>query len=234
MVVALCCLLHCSTASTPAAAAPAAGDRAAQLNALRTDISKRWKSAGSPTLRTIVSFKVNDNNPADVQVYNSSHDRKFDAAARAAVLPLIPFKIDGFKSNTELRARFDPYVHIVDVYQAEEVDFGPYMAAMQKEVKKHWFPPRGSESKHTVVFWKVQNDGTITNVRIDKSSGSPKVDEASLKAVRSVGKFRPLPTGAPDSVDIQFTFDYNVRNGGKTDADPARVIFEQIDRFLSP
>lgn len=231
-----------------ACAAPAAGNRDEQLNALRAQIGKRWKTAGSPKLRTIISFKVNDSNPKDVEVYNSSKDGKFDTAARAAVLPLIPFKIDGFKPKTELRARFDPYIHVVDVYQAEEVDFGPYMAAMQKAVKQQWFPPKGSESKRTVAFWKVMNDGTITNVRLDKSSGDAKVDAASLKAVRSVGKFRPLPAGAPDSVDIQFTFDYNVHGGGKSDKSdtsttassstsgegPARVIFQHIDQFLKP
>lgn len=248
MAVALALMLMQASGACPTAwAGPAPGDRDAQLNAMRNNIAKRWKSPGNAKLRAIVSFKVEDTNPKNVEIYNSSKDSKFDAAARAAVLPLIPFKVDGFKPKTELRARFDPYIHVVDVYQAEDVDFGPYMAAMQKAVKKHWFPPRGSESKHTVVLWKIQNDGTITNVRLDKSSGSPNVDEASLKAVRALGKFRPLPAGAPDSIDIQFTFDYNVHGGagGKTGKNSsatasssgdgaARVIFEHIDQFLKP
>ena len=35
-------------------------------------------------------------------------------------------------------------------------------------------------------------------------------DRAALKAVEDSAPFRPLPEHAPPSVDIEFTFDYNV------------------------
>lgn len=183
------------------------------MESLRKQIAKHWKIAGSADKRAVVSLKVNDKSPTSVSVCNSSHDDKFDAAAKAAVVSVIPVKVAGYKDGSELRVRFDPFVESVDIYEAEDTDFGPYMANMQRRVKKNWYPPKNKESKHTKVLWKVLSDGTVTKVRVKDSSGDPSVDAAALKAVRTVGKLRPLPAGAPDDVDIEFTFDYNVKGG---------------------
>jgi TonB family protein len=94
-----------------------------------------------------------------------------------------------------------------------DVDFGPYMADLQRRIKKHWFPPKGNESKRVIVVFKIHSGGDLSDLRIDHSSGVALADNAALKAVEDAAPFKPLPTGAPDSVDIQFTFDYNVFNG---------------------
>jgi TonB family protein len=103
-----------------------------------------------------------------------------------------------------------------------DVDFGPYMADLQRRIKKHWFPPKGNESKKVVVVFKVHTGGELSDLRIDHSSGVQIADNAALKAVEDAAPFRPLPQGAPDNVDIQFTFDYNVFNGG------GRGVFRQF------
>ena len=95
-----------------------------------------------------------------------------------------------------------------------DVDFGPYMADLQRRIKKHWFPPKGQESKRVMVIFKVHTGGELSDLRIDHSSGLQIADKAALDAVQNAAPFRPLPAGAPDAVDIQFTFDYNVFNGG--------------------
>jgi TonB family protein len=95
-----------------------------------------------------------------------------------------------------------------------DVDFGPYMADLQRRIKKHWFPPKGNESKRVVVVFKVHSGGELSGLHLDHSSGVAIADNAALKAVEDAAPFRPLPAGAPDAVDIQFTFDYNVFTGG--------------------
>lgn len=95
-----------------------------------------------------------------------------------------------------------------------DVDFGPYMADLQRRIKRAWFPPKGNESKRVVVVFKVHTGGELSNLRIDRSSGLAIADQAALKAVENAAPFRPLPAGAPADVDIQFTFDYNVFGGG--------------------
>ncbi len=103
-----------------------------------------------------------------------------------------------------------------------DVDFGPYMADLQRRIKRHWFPPKGNESKRVVVIFKVHTGGELSNLRLDHSSGVALADKAALDAVQNAAPFRPLPQGAPADVDIQFTFDYNVFGGG------GRGVFRQF------
>ena len=92
-----------------------------------------------------------------------------------------------------------------------EPDFGPYMRELQRRIKLNWNPPKGNESKRVVLLFKIAKTGRLLSCRVFKSSGLPSADQAALKAVELTAPFRPLP---PDfkgaSIDIQFTFDYNV------------------------
>ncbi|MBY0357710.1 MAG: TonB family protein [Candidatus Obscuribacterales bacterium] len=99
------------------------------------------------------------------------------------------------------------------VDSTKDVDFGPYMADLQRRIKRAWFPPRGQESRRVVVIFKVHSGGELSDLRIDKTSGTSLADQAALQAVTNAAPFRPLPSGAPNVVDIQFTFDYNVFGG---------------------
>lgn len=96
-----------------------------------------------------------------------------------------------------------------------DVNWGPYMAELQRRIKMNWFPPAGTESKRVVVVFKILRDGSLTHLKVDKSSNSAIADQAALKAVEHAVPFRRLPEGADDDADIQFTFDYNVFGGGK-------------------
>lgn len=95
-----------------------------------------------------------------------------------------------------------------------DIDFGPYMAELQRRIKRAWFPPRDARSKRVKVIFKVHRNGEMTNLRLANSSGLTAADEAALKAIETAAPFHPLPAGAPADVDIEFTFDYNVFNGG--------------------
>ena len=92
-----------------------------------------------------------------------------------------------------------------------EPDFGPYMRELQRRIKMNWDPPKGDESKRVVLLFKIAKDGRLLSCSTYKSSGLPSADKAALHAVQVSAPFKPLP---PDfkgsSIDIQFTFDYNV------------------------
>lgn len=91
------------------------------------------------------------------------------------------------------------------------VDFGPYMRELQRRIKMNWEPPQGSESKQIVLLFKIAKDGRLLSCSVLKSSGSQKSDNAALNAVRLTAPFRPLPADFKgQSVNIQFTFSYNV------------------------
>ncbi len=93
----------------------------------------------------------------------------------------------------------------------KEPDFGPYMKELQRRIKMNWDPPKGNESKRVILLFSIARDGRLLNVKVHRSSGLPAADNAAINAVKLTAPFKPLP---PDfkgnSVDIQFTFDYNV------------------------
>ena len=92
-----------------------------------------------------------------------------------------------------------------------EPDFGPYMRELQRKIKLNWDPPKGNESKRVVLLFKIAKDGRLLTCRVLKSSGLQSADAAALKAVELTAPFKPLPADyRGQSIDIQFTFDYNV------------------------
>lgn len=93
----------------------------------------------------------------------------------------------------------------------KEPDFGPYMRELQRRIKMNWEPPKGNESKRVVLLFRIGRDGRLLSNKIYKSSGVPVADNAAKAAVELTAPFKPLPPEYKgDSVDIQFTFDYNV------------------------
>lgn len=96
-----------------------------------------------------------------------------------------------------------------------EPDFGPYMRDLQKRIKMNWDPPKGNESKRVVLLFKIAKDGRLLSCSVFKSSGLPGADKAAINAVQATAPFRPLPPEFKgQSIDIQFTFDYNVFGAG--------------------
>ncbi len=90
-------------------------------------------------------------------------------------------------------------------------DFGPYMRDLQRRIKMNWNPPKGNESKRVVLLFKIAKDGRLLSCSVFKSSGLPSADNAAINAVKLTAPFKPLPTDFKgQSIDIQFTFDYNV------------------------
>lgn len=95
-----------------------------------------------------------------------------------------------------------------------DVDFSKFMADLQRRIKQAWFPPKDTESLRIKVQFVAHKNGSMGNLRLIKSSGNALADQAALRAVQNAAPFKPLPEGAPPSVDIEFTFDYNVYRGG--------------------
>lgn len=97
-----------------------------------------------------------------------------------------------------------------------EPDFGPYMKELQRRIKMNWDPPKGNESKRVVLLFKIAKDGRLLSCSVFKSSGLQAADKAALNAVHLAAPFRTLPPEYKgSSIDIQFTFDYNVFGAAK-------------------
>lgn len=102
-------------------------------------------------------------------------------------------------------------------FTSGDVDFGPYMRNLQISIKSKWNPPPNFSSNRVVLLFKIRKDGTVLSTRIFKSSGNKDVDNAALKAFQDAQPLQPLPAEFKDkSVDVQFTFDYNLLGKNKS------------------
>jgi TonB family protein len=118
-----------------------------------------------------------------------------------------------------------------EVSQPAAPNFRPYMANLQRRIKRAWYPPKADESKRVVVIFNVTRDGALSKLRISTSSGSEAADAAALQAVENAAPFRPLPPGADKDVDIQFTFDYNVFTSSGSRLNPGHSQAQNGDYF---
>lgn len=90
-------------------------------------------------------------------------------------------------------------------------DWGPYMRELERRIKRNWTPPKGDSSKRVVVYFKISRDGKLLSISVAKSSGVPLADQAAKAAIELTAPFAPLPPEFKgSSIDIDFTFDYNV------------------------
>lgn len=103
------------------------------------------------------------------------------------------------------------------------INYDEFMKDLQRKIKMNWFPPKSDESRSAMVVFKVHRDGRVSNIRMTRSTGVALGDQAAIKAIQSVSSKLKLPAGAPEDVDIQFTFDYNVfdKDTGKARVDRA-------------
>ncbi len=103
----------------------------------------------------------------------------------------------------------------VDV--AMDVDFGPFMAALEKRIKQNWIPSRGSESRKVVLRFYLARDGKLVKIETMKTSGDEETDRAAKAAVEASSPFLAFPPQVKEEIlPIEFTFDYNVLNPKNT------------------
>jgi TonB family protein len=98
-----------------------------------------------------------------------------------------------------------------------DVDFGPYMAKLQRTLKQRWEArpelKKAPGSVVTVTF-KVAESGKVSHVKVTGGSGNKDADDAGYKAANGA-VLDPLPPGAPKVIDVEFTFTksvFSIRN----------------------
>ena len=115
--------------------------------------------------------------------------------------PVAPPRSKPFNNNGSVENIVSPNV--------ENIDYGPYMSDLQRQIKRVWFPPRQRGSKVTTVKFKIHGNGTVTDLLIQESSNNAQTDQAALEAIQEAAPFKPLPGGADDPKDILFSFNCN-------------------------
>jgi len=90
-----------------------------------------------------------------------------------------------------------------------------YINDLRIEIERNKSYPLISKAKKeegiVVLFFRVNNKGEISNLKILKSSGYEKLDEAALKAVKAVGIYKRIPEELENEyLDIQVPIKFNL------------------------
>ena len=83
-----------------------------------------------------------------------------------------------------------------------------YVVTMVERIRRNWMMNQGTAGQ-VVVRFVIQRDGTISEHEVEKSSGSPVLDLASLRAIVQTKGLPPLPAQYPGStLPVHLIFEY--------------------------
>jgi TonB family protein len=83
-----------------------------------------------------------------------------------------------------------------------------YIATMLDRIRSGWQQNQGATGDVLVKF-TIQRSGQITDVSVDKSSGSPVLDLAAMRAVLGTRTLNPLPSAFPNpTLGVRLSFQY--------------------------
>ncbi|MGB0866049.1 MAG: energy transducer TonB [Granulosicoccaceae bacterium] len=86
-----------------------------------------------------------------------------------------------------------------------------YKDTLLQEITKHRKYPRQARRKRSqgvvLVFFVLQRNGDVSELRVLEGSGIKSLDKAALDAVRNVGQFPPFPAGVERA---QWEFEFPV------------------------
>ena len=89
-----------------------------------------------------------------------------------------------------------------------------YVDAVRNRIRQSWDQStieasvRAARRAHTAMTFRINANGTISNIRLFQSSGNSSMDYSAQRALQSIDAFRPLPNDYMGSyVDVTFDFD---------------------------
>jgi TonB family protein len=100
--------------------------------------------------------------------------------------------------------------------QGKEADSGGYIADVKSRIKAVWSPPKGHEADLVLTQFKIHKNGEVSDLKLVVTSSFAPSNEAALAALKNASPFKPLPEGAADTVDAQFTFSYSFFAAGRS------------------
>jgi periplasmic protein TonB len=101
-------------------------------------------------------------------------------------------------------------------FDPQGADFTAWINHFKNEVYRNWIVPPSvalGARGHVDLEFRVERDGTLSALRLVRSSGTPALDRAASNALRG-SRFLPLPDDyGPAQVAMQVSFFYNAAPG---------------------
>ena len=73
--------------------------------------------------------------------------------------------------------------------------YGYYLDQMLAQIQREWVRPPLGSGVEALVSFRIQRDGRVTDLRIERSSGYSSFDLAGLRAIQAAAPLPPLPRG---------------------------------------
>jgi len=87
----------------------------------------------------------------------------------------------------------------LSAFDSADFNYSYYVTQMLATIGANWFKPTDQTVTPPVIFFKIGRDGSISDVRIERSSGLPFVDRAAQRAVMASSPLAPLPADFHES-----------------------------------
>jgi TonB family protein len=86
-----------------------------------------------------------------------------------------------------------------------------YLVTMLQVIQNNW-RARQEVAGETIVVFRIQRDGRVTDIELEKSSGYTALDLTAQRALFDTRKVPPLPSAFPDDhLTVHLRFDYTKR-----------------------
>lgn len=101
-----------------------------------------------------------------------------------------------------------------------ELKYQKYLMDMKRKIEFHWEYPalaaRNGWQGNLMINFRINRDGSVSDISLERSSGYPMLDDAAITAVRLSAPFPPFPANfsiEDISIKGQFTYHLNVPAG---------------------
>lgn len=81
----------------------------------------------------------------------------------------------------------------LSAFDSADFNYSYYVTQMLATIGANWFKPTDQAVTAPVVFFRIGRNGSISDVRIERSSNLPFVDRAAQRAVLASSPLAPLP-----------------------------------------
>ncbi len=86
-----------------------------------------------------------------------------------------------------------------------------YVRQLTQKVAQQWFTQTldgGAQGHRVTISFRVERDGTPSQIAIAKPSGDPTLDASAMRALQRIDTFGPLPDGYSGSfINVQYYFE---------------------------
>lgn len=96
-----------------------------------------------------------------------------------------------------------------------ELKYQKYLMDMKRKIEFHWEYPqlaaRNGWQGSLKINFKINRDGSVSDISLERSSGYPMLDDAAITAVRLSAPFPPFPENfSIDDISIKGQFTYHL------------------------